>query len=103
EALKRGAYDYLRKPFAWDTLRLSLARAIERRRFVQKRQLMQQLEERRLADQENLRQFLFSLATMIDAKSAYTARHSERVSSLSRLLSEQLGLSPERVELITLG
>jgi len=103
EALKRGAYDYLRKPFAWDTLRLALARAIERRRFVQKRQLMQQLEERRLADEENLRQFLGSLATMIDAKSAYTARHSERVSSLSRLLGEQLGLSPERVELVSLG
>jgi len=103
EALKRGAYDYLRKPFAWDTLRLALQRAIERRRFVQKRQLLQQLEERRLADEENLRQFLVSLATMIDAKSAYTARHSERVSSLSRLLAEQLSLSPERVELVALG
>ena len=43
------------------------------------------------------------LATMIDAKSAYTARHSERVSSLSRLLGEALGLSPERVELVALG
>jgi putative two-component system response regulator len=103
EALKRGAYDYLRKPFAWDTLRLALARAIERRRFVQKRQLLQQLEERRLADAENLRQFLVSLATMIDAKSAYTARHSERVSLLSRLLAEALGFSPERIELVALG
>jgi len=103
EALKRGAYDYLRKPFAWETLRAALARAIERRRFALKSQLLQSLEERRLADQENLRQFMVSLATMIDAKSAYTARHSERVSSLCHLLAEHLGLAPAQVELIALG
>jgi putative two-component system response regulator len=103
EALKRGAYDYLRKPFAWETLRAALARAIERRHFAQKTQMLQLLEERRLADAENLRQFLESLATMIDAKSSYTARHSERVSSLARLLAGALGLPQERAELVALG
>lgn len=103
EALKRGAYDYLRKPFGLETLRAALARAIERRHFTLKAQMLQQLEERRLADAENLRQFLVAMASMIDAKSAYTARHSERVSDLSRLLAEHLGLAPARVELVALG
>jgi putative two-component system response regulator len=103
EALKRGAYDYLRKPFAWEALRAALSRAIERRHFALKAQMLQQLEERRLADAENLRQFLVAMASMIDAKSSYTARHSERVSSLSRLLGEALGLSAAQVELVALG
>ncbi len=103
EALRRGAYDYLRKPFPFEALRAALRRAIERRRLVQRAALLQQLEERRLADDENLAQFLVSMATMIDTKSRYTARHSSRVSELSRLLAEGLGLDAARVDLIALG
>jgi putative two-component system response regulator len=103
EALHRGAYDFLRKPFAWETLRAALARAIEHHHLGLKARMLVQLEERRLADAEHLRSFLTSMATVIDAKSAFTARHSERVSDLSRLLAEALGLSQERVQLVALG
>ncbi len=103
EALKRGAYDYLRKPFAFDALRAALHRAVERKHLTQKAIMLQQLEERRAADLENLEQFLVAMATMIDAKSSYTARHSTRVSDLSRLLAEAMGFDAERVERIALG
>jgi putative two-component system response regulator len=103
EALKRGAYDYLRKPFAFDALRAALRRAVERRHLTQKAHMLQQLEERRAADRENLEQFLVTLATMIDTKSSYTARHSARVSDLSRLLAEAMGFDAERVERVALG
>jgi putative two-component system response regulator len=103
EALKRGAYDYLRKPFPFETLRAALARAFERRHLAQKAVMLQQLEERRTADAENLQQFLVSMATIIDAKSRYTARHSARVSDLSRLLAEAMGFPSARVETIALG
>jgi putative two-component system response regulator len=103
EALKRGAYDYLRKPFAFDALRAALRRAVERRHLTQKALMLQQLEERRAADRENLEQFLVAMATMIDAKSSYTARHSARVSDLSRLLAEAMGFDRERVERVALG
>lgn len=103
EALKRGAYDYLRKPFPFEALRAAVKRAVERRHFIQKEAMLAQLEERRLADQDNLRQFLVSMATAIDAKSSYTARHSERVSDLSRLLAEALGFDTERADRIALG
>ena len=103
EALRRGAYDYLRKPFSFEVLRGSLLRAVERRRFAEKALMLQQLEERRLAEAEHLQQFLVSMATMIDAKSRYTARHGARVSDLSRLLAERLGLDAPTVDRIALG
>jgi putative two-component system response regulator len=103
EALKRGAYDYIRKPFPFEELSAALRRAVERRHFTQKALLLQQLEERREADRENLEQFLVSMATIIDAKSRFTARHGERVSDLSRLLAEAMGFDQDRVELIALG
>jgi putative two-component system response regulator len=103
EALKRGAYDYLRKPFPFEALRAALQRAVERRHFLQKAAMLEQLEERRLADRENLQQFLVSMATIIDAKSRFTARHSVRVSDLSRLLAEAMGFDRQRVETVALG
>ncbi|MHC4845049.1 MAG: HD domain-containing phosphohydrolase [Planctomycetota bacterium] len=103
EALKRGAYDYLRKPFPFEALRAAVQRAVERRHLIQKETMLAMLEERRLADQDNLKQFLVSMATMIDAKCRYTARHSARVSDLSRLLAEALGFDADRTEMIALG
>ncbi|MGQ0551612.1 MAG: HD domain-containing phosphohydrolase [Planctomycetota bacterium] len=103
EALRRGAYDYLRKPFPFEALRAALRRAVERRHFLLKASMLQQLEERRDADRENLQQFLVAMATIIDAKSSYTARHSARVSDLARLLAEAMGFDAPRVELIALG
>jgi putative two-component system response regulator len=43
------------------------------------------------------------MATVIDAKSSYTARHSERVSDLSRLLGEALGLHAAHLQTVALG
>ena len=103
EALKRGAYEYLCKPFPFEVLRATVSRAVERRRFVQKAALLEQLETRRMADEENLEQFLVAMATVIDAKSTFTARHSERVSELSRLLGEALGFDQARCDHVALG
>ncbi|MCB9898968.1 MAG: response regulator [Planctomycetes bacterium] len=103
EALKRGAYDYLTKPFRFEVLRAAVQRCVERNRFQEKALLLDQLEARRLADEENLEQFLVSMATVIDAKSRFTARHSTRVSELSRLLAEALGFEEPHCELIALG
>lgn len=103
EALKRGAYDYIRKPFQFDDLRAALKRAVERRHFLQKSAMLLAIEERRAAERENLEQVLVTMATIIDAKSRFTARHSARVSSLARLMAEKMDLKPDRVELIALG
>ncbi len=103
EALKQGAYDYLTKPFPFELLRAAVARAVERRRLVVKSAMLSQIEERRAADEENFEEFLVSLATIIDAKSRFTARHSSRVSDLARLLAEAMAFAPEEIEKIALG
>ncbi|GJM21072.1 MAG: two-component system response regulator [Planctomycetota bacterium] len=103
EALKRGAYDYLCKPFPLEVLRAAVSRALERRRLRLKARMLEVLENRRLADEENLEQFLVSMANVIDAKSRFTAKHSLRVSELARLFGEALGYDPGRCELVALG
>lgn len=103
EALKRGAYDYLCKPFPLEVLRAAVSRALERRRLKLKARMLEQLENRRLADEENLEQFLVAMANVIDAKSRFTSRHSARVSGLARLLGEALGYDAGRCELVALG
>ena len=102
-ALKNGAYDYLCKPFAVEVLLAAIKRAVDRSRLAERTLLLDHLESRRLADQENLEQFLVSMASVIDAKSRFTAQHSRRVSALGRILAEALGMSAERCELVALG
>ncbi|HNV71742.1 MAG TPA: sigma-54 dependent transcriptional regulator, partial [Candidatus Ozemobacteraceae bacterium] len=47
DAMKRGAYDYLPKPFANDDLKITVRRALERRRLrVENLQLRERLQER---------------------------------------------------------
>ena len=44
-----------------------------------------------------------ALAAALDARDPYTAGHSERVSALSVMLGEQLGLPPDELEVLRLG
>jgi putative two-component system response regulator len=103
EALKAGAYDYLCKPFPFEVLRASVNRAVDHIHATQKLALLEQIETRRVAEEESIEQFLVSMATVVDAKSAFTARHGQRVSGLSRLLAEALGYDSQRCDLIALG
>ncbi|RKY20361.1 MAG: two-component system response regulator [Planctomycetota bacterium] len=102
-ALKAGAYDYLCKPFAVEVLLAAVERAVDRNRLAERTQLLDHLDTRRQADEDNLEQFLVSLASAIDAKSRYTAQHSKRVSALARILGEAMGLSATRCDLLALG
>ncbi len=103
EALKQGAYDYLTKPFPFELLKAAVNRAVERRRYVEREAMLDLLEERRATDEENVEQFMVSLASITDAKSHFTARHSARVADLSRLLAEAMGLDDDTIARVTLG
>ena len=86
-SLLRGASDFVTKPVNVQELPILVERNLTRRR----------LEVARLKAREA--QVLFeaikALASAVDAKDPYTARHSMRVTRLSLLLAEAIGLSAD--------
>ena len=102
-ALKRGASDYFKKPFLFDEIKHAVERAVERRRLLSKAKELERLQSRHETLKDVQREFLLSLAAMIDAKSPFTRAHSERVAVYSRFFGEQLGIAARELKLVTTG
>lgn len=102
-ALKRGASDYFKKPFLFDEIKHAVERAIERRRLLSKARELEKLTARHETMKDVQREFLLSLAAMIDAKSPFTRAHSERVAVYSRFFAEQMGVATRDIKLVTTG
>ena len=93
EAIRRGAYDYILKPFEKDQLFLGVGRALQHRRLVNEnrkyqRDLEQQVEDRTARLQEALNQLeqsyddtLEALGSALDLKDAETEGHCQRVTA----------------------
>src|ERR1700746_591048 len=93
EAIRRGAYDYILKPFEKDQLFLGVGRALQHRRLVNEnrkyqRDLEQQVEDRTARLQEALDQLeqsyddtLEALGSALDLKDAETEGHCQRVAA----------------------
>jgi putative two-component system response regulator len=94
-SLLRGASDFVTKPINVRELPIVIERNLTRRR----------LEAARL--KERAGQVLFdaikALSSAVDAKDPYTARHSMRVTRLSLLLAEGLGLSSDEKHVLELS
>jgi response regulator RpfG family c-di-GMP phosphodiesterase len=94
-SLLRGASDFVTKPINVRELPIVIERNLTRRR----------LEAARLKEREG--QVLFdaikALSSAVDAKDPYTARHSMRVTRLSLLLAEGLGVSSDEKHLLELS
>lgn len=102
-AIKRGATDYFKKPFLFDELKHAVDRCIERRRLLQKAKELERLQARHETLKGVQREFLISMAAMIDAKSPYTRAHSERVGAYARHFGMALGVSERELKLVTTG
>ena len=102
-ALKRGAADYFKKPFLFDEIQHAIDRSLERRRLLQKARELERLETRHDALKNVQREFMVSLAAVIDAKSPYTRAHSERVAVYSRSFGEMLKVSTRELKIATTG
>jgi len=94
-SLQRGASDFVTKPFSIRDLPILIERNLTRRR----------LEVSRLKEREA--QVLFeavkALASAVDAKDPYTARHSMRVTRLSLILADAAGMSGEEKYILELA
>ncbi len=115
EAIRRGAYDYILKPFEKDQLFLSVRRALEHRRLlVENRRYQQELEElvedrtaqlRGALDQleQSYDDTLEALGGALDLRDAETEGHCKRVTVFSLAICKALQVEPKHLPEIARG
>ncbi|MCX6546533.1 MAG: response regulator [Acidobacteria bacterium] len=106
QALKRGAYDFIQKPFKLVEIEASLARALEHYRLLRENEDYQENLERMVAartqeilglknDIEQLFEgFVNASVTAIEARDPSTSGHSSRVADLTVGLAEAVNGTP---------
>ncbi len=114
-AMRRGAYDYLLKPFEREHLINTVVRALDHRQLLEESQSYQQsLEEMVRARTEMLRHAmedlehsydvtLEALGDALDLKDSETEGHSKRVTAYTIALARAMGISPAEIKIIARG
>jgi len=102
ECMKRGAEDYICKPFNLDEVAMSVERTLEKRELqIQIREYQHSLEDK-VGEQTNEIRKLFlgaieALVFALEAKDKYTGGHSRRVAEISVDIGKKLGLVEEGI------
>jgi putative nucleotidyltransferase with HDIG domain len=114
-AIRKGAYDYLLKPFEKEQLLATVRRALDHRRLAQQNSMYQSnLEQLVAARTDMLRQAiadlersyditLEALGDALDLKDAETEGHSKRVTGYTVALARAMGLSAADIRTIARG
>jgi putative nucleotidyltransferase with HDIG domain len=115
DSMRRGAYDYVLKPFEREHLMATVQRALEYRQALQESRTYQQnLEQVVRARTEMLRQAmedlehsydvtLEALGDALDLKDSETEGHSKRVTAYTIALARAMGISPAEIKVIARG
>jgi len=115
DSMRRGAYDYLLKPFEREHLVSTVQRALDHRQALQESHNYQQnLEQVVRARTEMLRQAmeelehsydvtLEALGDALDLKDSETEGHSKRVTAYTIALARAMGISPAEIKVIARG
>ena len=115
DAMRRGAYDYLLKPFEREHLAATVLRALDHRQALQESHKYQQnLEQIVQARTEMLRQAmeelehsyditLEALGDALDLKDSETEGHSKRVTAYTIALARAMGISQAQIKVIARG
>ncbi len=115
DSMRRGAYDYLLKPFEREHLVATVQRALDHRQALQESHTYQQnLEQVVRARTEMLRQAmedlehsydvtLEALGDALDLKDSETEGHSKRVTAYTIALARAMEISPGEVRVIARG
>lgn len=115
DSMRRGAYDYLLKPFERDHLVNTVQRALDHRQALQDSHNYQQnLEQVVRARTEMLRQAmenlehsydvtLEALGDALDLKDSETEGHSKRVTAYTIALARAMGIGPANIKVIARG
>ena len=115
DSMRRGAYDYLLKPFEREHLVGTVMRALEHRQAMEESQnYRQSLEQVVQARTEMLRQAmddlehsyditLEALGDALDLKDSETEGHSKRVTAYTIALARAMGIKPAEIKVIARG
>ena len=115
DSMRRGAYDYLLKPFEREHLVATVQRALDHRQALQESHNYQQnLEQVVRARTEMLRQAmedlehsydvtLEALGDALDLKDSETEGHSKRVTAYTIALARAMGIPPMEIKVIARG
>jgi putative nucleotidyltransferase with HDIG domain len=115
EAIRRGAYDYLLKPFERDQLFLAVRRALEHRRLVTENRRYQQNLEQLVAERtaqltravQELEQSydytLEALGNALDMKDAETEGHCQRVTAYTICIAKAMHVDTHTLRHIARG
>jgi len=115
DSMRRGAYDYLLKPFEREHLVATVQRALDHRHALEESHNYQQtLEQVVLARTELLRQAwmdlehsydvtLEALGDALDLKDSETEGHSKRVTAYTIALARAMGLPSKEIKVIARG
>ncbi len=115
DAMRRGAYDYLLKPFERGHLLGTVERALEHRQVLEESHNYQQsLEQMVRARTEMLRHAmedlehsydvtLEALGDALDLKDSETEGHSKRVTAYTIALARAMGIAPAEIKVIARG
>ena len=103
ECMKRGAEDYICKPFNLDDVAMSVERTLEKRELQRQIREYQQSLEEKVGEQTNEIRKLFlgaieALVFALEAKDKYTGGHSRRVAETAVVIGNKLGLSEDEIE-----
>jgi len=115
DSMRRGAYDYLLKPFEREHLMNTVERALDHRQILEESHNYQQsLEQMVRARTEMLRHAmedlehsydvtLEALGDALDLKDSETEGHSKRVTAYTIALARAMGISPSEIKIIARG
>ena len=108
DCMRRGAYDYIIKPFNPRELLVRVSQALEKRRLrLENKGYQHHLEERVQEQSERIRSAFFnavtSLAQALEAKDKYTSGHSGRVADISIAIASQMGKTGDEIARIHLA
>jgi cyclic di-GMP phosphodiesterase len=115
DSMRRGAYDYLLKPFEREHLMSTIERALDYRQVLEESQnYKQSLEQMVRARTEMLRHAmedlehsydvtLEALGDALDLKDSETEGHSKRVTAYTIALARAMGISPGEIKVIARG
>jgi putative two-component system response regulator len=103
DCMKKGADDYICKPFNLDNVVLSVQRTLEKRQLqIKIREYQQHLETEVVQQTKEIRRLFLgaieALVSALEAKDKYTAGHSRRTTEVALAIGDELGLPANDME-----